>query len=333
MAGEARVEEREEVTPEACRRFFFERGDVSLGIMPQLLLAEREADLWSLFWYAARQVDDAIEAGVVRGETLVGALARGQSKVPYERAVQVFLLESKDLFEQAPLMEGMTRALRALDAERGFHAPPPLGDYLRVVVEKAGFPLLVLNTLMLQGEPGSAIQRFSFLLAASIQLGDDCRDFRRDRDRGADLLTREEIETVRARGLDPESAEGLKIIQANRESVCKWLALRALDLADRFVLKATRDLARTEVFLWLYQIESGQLRETSRPVRWPGPLADLLQGKPLTVPRLAAGRILVRNNPNLFGDPRRWEEKNRASVIRLLSSEVPEYYRHALAPE
>lgn len=333
MAGESSIEAAQEPTPELCRRYFFERGDVSLGVVPTLLLGEAEADLWSLFWYAARQADDAIERGEVRGEDLIGALESGRTATTAERALQSFLRRAGDAFEDEPVRDGLGRALRALDAEAEFQEPPPLRDYLRVVVEKAGFPVLVLNTLLLQGEPGSVIQRFSYLMATSIQLGDDCRDLFRDQERGVHFISREEWDGVGAASPGAATADQLDRIRLSRERVCKWLALRALDVADRLVSKPGRDLARTEVLLWLYQIESGQLREHQKTLRWPAPLGDLFQSNPPTAPRLAAARFMLRNNPTLFGDPRRWEEKNRRAVLRLLADEVPEHFRQVLAPD
>lgn len=333
MSGESALTTGRPISAEACRRFLFERGDISLGVMPQLLLPDKEADLWAFFWYACRQVDDSLESGPARHEDFLAALREGRAATSAEQAVQLFLQEAQPYFEPAPLRAGMERALFALDQERAFREPPRLEDYLRVVVAKAGFPLLVLNTLLLPGEPGSVIQRFSYLLAVSIQLGDDCRDIRRDRDRGVHFLSREEAADVRALGLAVDSEEGLNRIGTIREAVCKWLALRALDVGERLVNKPTRDLARTEVLLWLHQIDTGQLRELHRPLKWPGALADFLQPGVPSGPRLAAARLLVRNNPTLFGDPRRWDEKNRQAVLKLLAAEVPQYYLRALSPE
>lgn len=333
VPGESHAATRLDVTPDACRRFFFERGDLSLGIMPQLLLDEKEADLWSLFWYACRQADDAVERGELTGAGLARSLHERRTATPAEQAIQTFLREAQPYFEEAPLQEGMARALAALDQEGEFRQPPPAERYLQVIVDKAGFPLLVLNTLLLKGEPGSAVQRFSYLLSVSIQLGDDSRDLARDRARGVRFVTQEEINACAASELDADSEPGLAQIRQGRENVCKWMALRALEVADRFVARSARDRARTEVFLWLYQIETGQLREAAKPLKWPGPLGDFLQGGALTAPRLAAARALVRNNPSLFGDPRRWDDKNRHAVLKLVTSEVPSAFRSLLGPD
>lgn len=323
---DAALEARGLPTPAMCRRFFHEHGDVSLGLVPQLLLDEDRAELWGYFWYAARSVDDEIENGKASAEAHRARLDAETPETPAEHALAHFLARLPPGIDGGQVRRDLAHALDALGSERSFTGPPPLATYARVVRDKAGIPLSILNRLLLPAEEPDSVRRFSLLLGFSIQLGDDLRDRARDAEHHLFTVTREELELAAAtRPGEPDALDLL--LPAWREAAAQWLAILALEHAERFTGSEARAAARLETFLWLRAVELGRLRDASRPLRWPSPLGELLREGPPTAARMAAARRVLRHEPNVVGDARRWDARGRKEALARAEATMPALYR------
>lgn len=324
MSREASIGTERSLSLEDCRRFFYERSDVSLGIVPQLLLDDAAAEAWTYFWYAARVVDDDLEAGRVTPEDLLRWLRGVPRSDAAGQALGQFWAHLPSHLDASRIRSDLEYALRGLARERHFTQPPSVTDYAALIHAKAGVPLGILNELLLPEEDPADRRRFSDLLAFSIQLGDDLRDVDRDTARGFHFVTRDELEAAHHEDPDETDPVGL-IIREWREHACLALALLALECADRFVDPTNRERARLEANLWLFAIESAQLHEGNRPLHFPFPLEGLLrQGAPSTARLLAARRVL-HNEPALFG-PRKWDPRTRRMEVQRIQSLLPPLY-------
>jgi hypothetical protein len=324
MDGRTELNPPGELTPDACRRFFHGRGDVSLGLVPQLLLDAPRADLWGYFWYAARLADDDVENRRADWSEYAERLERPTSH-PADRALGLFLDRLPADAERALVKAELATSLEALGRERAMTGPPALAEYAEIVRDKAGVPLTILNRLLLPGEDDASVRRFSRLLALSIQLGDDVRDRTRDAQLGLHTVTREELDLARQRY--PEDPDPAAVAIAPwREAASRWLAILALERTERFQDAAHRAAARVEVLLWLRAIDAGQLRDVRRPMRWPPPLGELLRDGPPSAARMAAARRVVQHDPAVLGDTRKWDPRNRLQELQATQRAMPSIY-------
>lgn len=312
-------------SPEEVRRFFADRGDVSLGLVPQVLLPAERADLWGYFWYAARIIDDEIESGQATTEEYLQRIRRGQQDRLAERCLTYVLSHLPPAIHAAGLRRQMEQAILALGREQQFVQPPRLAEYAEVVRDKAGIPLTFLNRLLLEGEPEESVRRFSVLLGFSIQLGDDLRDRPSDAARGIHAISREEIELAGADHLGTAD-EAPMAIQKWREMAAYRFALLALQRADAFHNKANRRAARLETQLWLRTIASGQLQASEFPVRWPHPIGEMLTLGIPTAGHLAMLREALYGDRRVVGDTGRWDPPGRAEELQRLKSQLPPLY-------
>jgi len=325
MTGRTEVGSQTALSPDACRRFFYERGDVSLGLVPQLLLDAPRADAWGYFWYAARLADDDIEKRLADWSDYARRLD-APTDAPADRALQQFFQSLPAGTDATAIRDELRRGLEALGRERALEAPPTLAEYADIVRDKAGAPLTILNRLLLPGEDEASLRRFSRLLALSIQLGDDVRDRERDRQLGLQTVTREEVELARQRYPEDPDPVGVALV-AWREAAARWLAILALERTERFQNVDHRTAGRIEVLLWLRAIDAGQLRDQRRPLRWPSPLGELLRDGPPSAARMAAARRVVQHDPAVLGDTRKWEARNRLQELQATVRAMPELYQ------
>lgn len=309
-------------SPDAVRRFLYERGDASLGIVPMLLLDEPAADRWGSFWYAARIADDEIEDRTATAEEYVQRLRSGGSAAPDLALARFFGGLSPEA--AATVRAELETALRALGRERERTGPPTMAEYACDVREKAGVPLAILNRLLLPAEDPASVRRFSVLLALSIQLGDDLRDHKRDAAKGLHVVTREELDLAAStRPLEPDP---MAAIGPWREQAAAWLAILALERSERFVQPEHRADARLETLLWLRAIETGQLRDQRSPMHWPPPLGDLVAGGAPTAARMAAARRVVHHEPDILGPLQRWDARQRLLELQRVRTGLPDLY-------
>lgn len=323
MPGRTALDARAPLTPDACRRWLHERGDVSLGLMPQLLLDERGADTWGYFWYAARTIDDDVEARRVSVPEVLDRIEHPGAGAADE-ALTLFFGLLPPTMPVAAVQSELALAVKALGREREWTAPPTLEQYALVVREKAGVPLTILNRLLLAGEDDASIRRFSVLLACSIQIGDDVRDRLRDAALGLQTIAQEEIDLAKAaRPKDPDAVGAM--VPAWRESAAQWLAMLALERAERFQRPEARAAARLETLLWLHAIDAGQLR-TPGPLQWPAPLGALLRDGAPSTARMAAARRVLHNEPAVTGDVRKWDVRNRLQELQRVKTGLPPVY-------
>jgi hypothetical protein len=324
MSGGIALDAPAAVHPDACRRFLHERGDVSLGLVPQLLLDEGRADLWALFWFAARHADDDIEARRASPDDYARRIWE-PTEAPADRALARFLESLPGSLDGNAVRADLERALRALGRERSWTEPPTMTAYAETVRDKAGVPLVLLNRLLLEGEDAADVERFSHLLAFSIQLGDDLRDRARDQAQGLHTITEEEFALARAHHPEDPDPFALAIVPW-REAAAQWLGVLALERAERFRDTDRRAVARLETLLWLRAIETGQLRDHRHPMRWPSPLGDLLAGGPPTAARMAAARRVVHHDPDVLGELRKWDARHRLQEMQRARRALPELY-------
>lgn len=312
-------------SPDECRRFFYERGDVSLGIVPQLLLDETTSDTWAYFWYAARIADDEIESGKATAQDYQRRLKLAGGNTPAEKCLAAFFETLPSHVDAGEVRAELDDALAALEHEESFTRPPTMQAYANVVQRKATPALHVLNRLLLPGEDAQSVQRFSNLLALSIQLGDDLRDRSRDAERGQNRITKEEIEAADREFPDEGDVVSVAVVPW-REAASKWLAVTALERAERFNDPVHRQSARLEALLWIRAIDLGHLRDQRHPMRWPAPLGDLLGTSPPSRARMAAARRVVHNEPDILGGPRTWDSRHRLEELQRIKATLPEFY-------
>lgn len=325
MAAVGHQEAPIQLSPDVCRRYFHARGDVSLGLLPQLLLDEPRAELWAYFWYAARHADDAIESGKADAADLRRRIASPRDDAPADQALQRFLAQLPATLPRASVAPLLEDALAALARERAWTTPPPLREYVATVAAKAGVPLYILHRLMMPHEDDANVRRMSHLLALSIQLGDDARDLDRDRRQGLQTVAAEEA-ALAAAEFPGETDPVAQALPGWREAASRWYAFQALESTERLTDLELRAQARTGVLLWLKAIESGQLRERSHPLRWPAPLGDLLGGGTPTAARMAAARRVLRNDPSIVSVASRWDARRRMEALKEIRKTMPPLY-------
>ncbi len=116
------------------------------------------------------------------------------------------------------------------------------------------------------------------------------------------------------------------VIAPWREAAAQWLAILALERAERFTTPANRTAARTQALLWLAAVESGQLRDQRRPLRWPSPLGELLADGAPTSARMAAARLVLRQEPRVLGTAQKWDARGRLDALQRVRKHVPDLY-------
>lgn len=311
-------------SPETCLAFFLRRKDLSLGILPQLLLDAEDAERWGYFWFAARCADDDIEQRFATADDYARRLHRPDPASPADAALQHFLSTLPPHMARDAVVQDLEVALQGLGQERAWASPPSLADYAAAIKAKSATALILLNRLLLPSEPEQYVRRFATLLAFSIQLGDDLRDRPRDAAAGLQTLTSEELALAGATDLG-DADEAPQSIQKWREDASLRLALLALEAAEK-VSRQSRPKARMQAHLWLGAIATGQLAPSDEPVRWPHPIGSLAAEDLPSLAHLANIRETLHAQPLIVGDTARWDPPHRAELLRQTKERLPQPY-------
>jgi len=244
-----------------ARTFLFKRNDLSLGIMPQALMGKDQAELWSLFWYAARVLDDAMdEPGFDLEASIRSVMTPGASTAP-EEAFEAFLEDYSTTMAPDEVRTWAADILRGTAHEDTFTTPRSTEEYFALMESKAMKPLFIMNTLVFPDERRSLIERYSRALGYSIQMGDDLRDLFADMETGRTFITTEELALANIPG--DSIRENVEEVIMVRLAICMTYALKARRLANDFSTPRFQRLARFEANMWVRSIVRGRVRPDS----------------------------------------------------------------------
>lgn len=244
-----------------ARRFLRARRDAALGLAPTRLLPRAGADTWVLFWCAARRVDDAIEDGTTLASHWRRRLQSALDENFAERCVGA-LLEHPAVDDPQQLQRRLLRGLTGLEAEARFDRPRPMVEYLALLEYKSVPAMEILDDLLFPREPRRLLAKHANLFAVSTQLGDDCRDVRRDLARGRVFVALEEL---RERPL--KAFVGSREFYEGRNALCARFLAEADATARRLTSPRARRRAEALSGLWAYALATKQVRPTRRPLR------------------------------------------------------------------
>ncbi|MBI2077794.1 MAG: hypothetical protein HYT80_05400 [Euryarchaeota archaeon] len=246
---------------EQARRFLRARRDAALGLAPTRILPRASADAWVLFWCAARRVDDAMEAGTTAAPHWRRRLRSALDADFAERCVGA-LLEHPAIVDADRLQRRLLRGLTGLEAEARFDRPRPMLEYLALLEYKSVPAMEILDDLLFPDEPRRLVAKHANLFAVSTQLGDDCRDVRRDLGRGRVFVTLEEL---RERPL--KSFVGSPEFRQGRTAMCARFLAEADGAARRFQSARSRRRAQVLSAMWSHALATKQVRPTREPLR------------------------------------------------------------------
>lgn len=252
-----------------ARRFLEERGDQALGLAPARLLPPRKARAWILFWCAARRVDDSVEAGAANVAAWRNALQTGGIATFAERCLHAFMKRPEGAGTAFDLPQLFGDGLAGLEQEERFTEPQPLSAYLDLIAHKSFPAMLILDRLLFPGETAKLHRRHAALFAASTQIGDDCRDARRDLARRRCFVTQEELGAVPRAARSPDRYVSSPRFSKGRSRLSLWLLHASNRVAADFVLEANRRTARSLSGWWQFAIRSNQIRPTKSRLKIP----------------------------------------------------------------
>jgi hypothetical protein len=271
----------DELLVELARRYLVERGDQALGLAPTRLLAPRKARIWILFWTAARRVDDAVESGATTVEDWRRALAQPSRLTLAERCIEAFLRRPEGAGSGPEVRALLEKGLDGLEREETFDRPRSLHEYLDLIEQKSAPAMIILDRLLFPGETPASVASHARAFAASTQVGDDCRDLRRDMAAGRCFVTLDELKgqpSLMAFARSP-------LFAAQRVGMSALLLERAEAAAGRFRIAENRATARRLAGFWRHALDSGQVRPTVKSLR----LVDGPATAEPSVPSLRAG--------------------------------------------
>jgi hypothetical protein len=264
-AAVPREDRREgELLAELGRRYLVERGDQALGLAPTRLLRPGAARTWLLFWTAARRVDDDVESGRRPVDHWRAGLGQRVGPSLAERCLGAFLTDPHGVGTRAELLRTVRRGLDGLAREQSFTRPRPLSEYLDLIHDKSATAMWVLDRLLFPGEATQAVRLHAEAFAASTQVGDDCRDVRRDLAAGRCFVAREEIAITGS--LDAHVAS--PAFATIRRAMCDTLLDAADGAAARFRSPQHRATAVRLSALWRGALRSAQIAPTDRRLRF-----------------------------------------------------------------
>ena len=195
-------------------RVFLRQNDFVFGYFPQLVMAERASEQWSLFWYFVRRLDDLLDA-----VKATSTRATGEDRHPMLRlmaddagaALKLFVAETAGRVPRR-LIKLMYQSTKDEQLAFSDGRAPAAGPYLRLIERKTVVPARICACLNGLDLSDPRVDTLVVSIGRGLQLLDDLFDIVEDRRKGRHVITREELSLL---GLQEHE------IEANLERVSR----------------------------------------------------------------------------------------------------------------
>ncbi|MEM9548089.1 MAG: hypothetical protein AAGA77_19065 [Bacteroidota bacterium] len=179
-------------------RSFLRKNDFLGGYYPQLLLNEKESEIWSLFWFTTRMMDDIFDSkttskDVEKSDSLTDVLYNlTRTKPELKMAISIFTENSDGIFD----FQSLAMLLASAKSEKklfGKDRSNSMVAYFNLIDAKTKLPLQFYAELGRTSKDNPHFDLFLTWMARSVQLFDDLLDFYSDVEHGKNYITSEEM--------------------------------------------------------------------------------------------------------------------------------------------
>src|SRR5262249_32735219 len=149
---------------ELMRRYL--RGaDFVGGYIPQLAMEPRASELWTLFWFSVRRIDDIVDsAGPEAVHPLIGEIRAGRGSMDFQQAMLAFVHIAKSEMDSGRRANEMLDWVEAEARYRRLGTDATAEDLFLLWYHKAYIPAYVGMRLLLRDESEEQVRTLAKLL-------------------------------------------------------------------------------------------------------------------------------------------------------------------------
>lgn len=185
-------------------RAYLRIHDFTAGYLPQMLLPAWASEMWALFWYSVRSVDNILDAeganlqriDQLSGPALFQYAFQGKDQKPVQ-ALKLFMAETKDIIPRT-VLESLHQSVLLEQKLYSGGSVQSLATYIDLNDKKSGLPLLIYALLAdqeLQTHP--YFMPTVMAVGRCIQWFDDLLDLNIDSKAGRIFITEEELQILK----------------------------------------------------------------------------------------------------------------------------------------